>query len=369
MARLAAARSKDTHAPRRRSLARRLARENVQAMLLTRPQEVGYLCPFTGAGALLISAKWDVLITDSIHAEQAQRECPGLNVHVGGGSKFLAGLLKGRGIRRVGVHSDHVTLSAWLRLQDDLGPRRVVAVADLVGELRLIKDAGEIRTMVRAVKAAEAALRALLSRGRRAFVGRSEREVAAELDYRMSLAGADRPAFDTVVATGAAASQPHHRPSGRRIRRGEAVLIDWGANVAGYCSDLTRVIFTGRIPPQLAEIYEVVRQAQAAGARAIRPGVTAKSADAAARKVIEQAGYKDKFIHSFGHGLGREVHEAPPMAAGNIARLRAGMVVTVEPGIYLPGVGGVRLEDDVVVTSRGRRKLSSLPTDIKQMTL
>ena len=369
MARLAATRSKDTYAPRRRSLARRVARENVQAMLLSRTQEVGYLCPFTGVGALLISAKWDALITDSIHAEQARRECPDLHVHVLSRTAPLAGLLKGRGIRRVGLHGEHVALLAWLRLQDDLGPRRVVAVADLVGELRLIKDAGEIRTMVRAIKAAETALRVLLSRGRRAFVGRSEREVAAELDYRMSLAGADRPAFDTIVAAGAAGSQPHYRPSRRRIRRGDAILIDWGANVAGYCSDLTRVIFTGKISPQLAEIYEVVRRAQAAGTRAIRPGVTARSADAAARKVIEQAGYKDQFIHSFGHGLGREVHEAPPMAVGNIARLRAGMVVTVEPGIYLPGVGGVRLEDDVVVTSRGRRKLSSLPTDIKQMTL
>jgi Xaa-Pro aminopeptidase len=150
---------------------------------------------------------------------------------------------------------------------------------------------------------------------------------------------------------------------------GEAVLIDWGARVAGYCSDLTRVVFTGRIPPKLAEVYEVVRRAAEAASASIRPGVACKTPDRAARDVIEQAGYGRQFVHGLGHGIGREVHEAPALARRNADRLRRGMVTTVEPGIYLPGVGGVRIEDDVLVTAGGRRRLSSLPTDLDAAAL
>ena len=355
---------------RRRALAKRLGAAGVDAILLTRPQDVGYLCAFTGeTGALVVGAGWAALLTDSIHAEQAEAECESLSIHVGPAKGAVKEAIRGRKIRRLGVISDKTHLTGWLQLQDQLGDNRVVAVSDLVGECRLTKDELGIRTIKRAVRAAEAAFKALQGKGRKGFVGRSEREVAAELDYSMRLAGADGPAFETIVAAGASSSRPHYRPSGRKVRANEIVLIDWGASVAGYCSDLTRVLLTGRISPQLAEAYETVRRAQQAALRAVKPRVKASSPDRAARAVIDSSDFKGRFIHSVGHGLGRDVHEGPPVSAGNTERLRPGMVVTIEPGIYLPGVGGIRLEDDVLVTSQGRRKLSSLPTEIGRMTL
>jgi len=209
----------------------------------------------------------------------------------------------------------------------------------------------------------------LLAGGRKKFIGRSEREVAAELEYRMRLHGAERTSFETIVAAGAHAALPHYRAGSTRIRAGQAVLIDWGAVVDGYCSDLTRVVFTGRIRPPIASVYEIVLRAQAAGIAAVAPGATCQSADAAARAVIDRAGYGKAFGHGLGHGLGLQVHERPHVARGVDRKLQAGMVVTVEPGIYLPGVGGVRIEDDVLVTPGGRRRLTTLPRDIRAMVL
>ncbi len=370
MARTATRRPLDEYASRRRALVRLLAQEGVDAFLATRPNEVGYLCPFAGeTGALVVGRGWAVLITDAIHAEQAAKHCPGIDVRVGSSLKLLAPLRREKAFKRLGACSDHVTLSAWLRLQDAVGPRRLQATEDVVAELRLVKSDRELRVMARAVNAAETALMALMKRGRKGFVGRTERAVAGELDYLMRQAGAEGPAFDTIVASGAGSSQPHYRPTGRKIRPDQIVLIDWGAKVDGYCSDLTRVLLTGRISPQLAQVYEVVHRAQAAAFKAVRPRVAAGKVDTAARDVIADAGYREQFVHSVGHGLGRQVHEGPPLTGANVERLRAGMVVTVEPGIYLPGVGGVRLEDDVVVTTNGSRKLSHLPTDIRQMKL
>jgi Xaa-Pro aminopeptidase len=355
---------------RRKALAKRLASAGVDAILLTRPQDVGYLCAFTGeTGALLVGGGWAALLTDSIHAEQAEAECKSVDIHVGRAIRTVKEALRGRHVRRLGVIGDKTHLTGWLELQDQLGERRVVAVSDLVGECRLIKDDLGVRTIKRAVRAAETAFKAMLAQGRKGFVGRTEREVAAELDYRMRLAGADGPAFDTIVAAGAGASRPHYRPADRKIRANEIVLIDWGASVGGYCSDLTRVVLTGRISPQLTDAYETTRRAQQAALQAVKPRVMAGAPDRAARAVIDDSPFKGRFIHSVGHGLGRDVHEGPPVSAGNLERLRPGMVVTIEPGIYLPGVGGIRLEDDVLVTSQGRRKLSSLPTEIGRMTL
>ncbi|MHC4717387.1 MAG: M24 family metallopeptidase, partial [Planctomycetota bacterium] len=175
--------------------------------------------------------------------------------------------------------------------------------------------------------------------------------------------------FETIVAAGAHAALPHYRPGRTRIRADQAVLIDWGAVVKGYCSDLTRVVFTGRIRGPIANVYEIVLRAQAAGIAAVSPRATCGSADAAARAVIDRAGYSKAFGHGLGHGVGLRVHEGPRLGRGVDRKLRPGMVVTVEPGIYLPGVGGVRIEDDVLVVPGGRRRLSSLARDIRAMML
>ena len=345
---------------------------NVGAYLLTRVEDVGYMTGFTGDDSFaLLGRDWAVLITDGRYGEQAADECRGMDVHVrtAAMSAAISDVLRGRRVRRLGVQGDHVTIGFQAGLAKALGRTRIVSLSDVPGALRAVKDAEEIRAIRRAVRAAETAMLGLLAGGAKGMVGRSEGEVAAELDYRMRLCGASANSFETIVAAGANASRPHYRPSGQRIGRDQAVLIDWGAMVGGYCSDLTRVVFTGRIPPKIGEIYEVVLRAQAAGIAAVRSGAACKTVDAAARDVIAAAGYGERFVHGLGHGIGRMIHEGPRLGRPVSDRLRKGMVVTVEPGIYLPGVGGVRIEDDVLVTSQGRQRLSSLPSRLAEMVL
>jgi Xaa-Pro aminopeptidase len=284
-------------------------------------------------------------------------------------SEALAATLKGRRVRAIGVQAEHFTLAHQSAFAKALGGRSIKAIPHVPAGLRAVKDAGEIRAIRRSIRVAERAFKEMFSQGKRGFVGRCEREVAAELDYRMRLAGASAPAFETIVAAGPHASRPHYRPGGRRIAPDEAVLIDWGAMTDCYCSDLTRVVFTGRIPPKIAEIYEVVLRAQVAGIAAVRAGRACGAVDAAARDVIGRAGWGDNFTHGLGHGIGREIHELPGLVSRMKTRLRAGMVVTVEPGIYLPGVGGVRIEDDVLVSVDGPVRLGSLPTAARAMVL
>jgi Xaa-Pro aminopeptidase len=339
-------------------------------MLVTEPADVSYLTGFTGEdSALVYAANWACLITDGRYSERAAAECGDLQLLVRGGGMgaAVAEAISGRGVRRLGVQAETVTLYAAEALQKAVGGRKLIAVPGLTARLREIKDDAEIRAIRKAVIIAQQAFRGLLAGGAGGLVGRSEREIAGELDYRMRLAGADAPSFETIVAAGRASSNPHYVPSSRRVKAGQCVLIDWGALVGGYCSDLTRVVFTGRIPPELAEPYEVVLRAQAAGIEAIRPGASCKAVDQAARKVIDDAGHGENFLHSLGHGLGRKVHEGPTLSSLADKRLKKGMVVTVEPGIYLPGVGGIRIEDDVLVTADGHKRLSSLPRQARAM--
>ena len=364
----------------RRRAAVALARSQVRvdALLVSRGADVGYLSGFSGDDSLLlVGVGLACLITDGRFAEQAAAECPDLEVIVRSGpmSTAVAGVARGHKIRRLGVQGGHMTLAAQAALGAAVGARcRLLAVGEVVLGLRAVKDAEEVRSIRRAIGIAQRAFRGLIAGGAKALSGRTEREVAAELDYRMIRGGADSPAFDTVVAAGAHSSLPHYRPGRARIRPGQAVLLDWGAWAGGYSSDLTRVVFIGRIPPELAEVYEVVLAASQAGLAAVRAGVSAKAVDRAARAIIERAGLGERFIHSLGHGLGRgrgnaEVHEPPGIGRLSAARLRAGMVVTIEPGVYLPGVGGIRIEDDVLVTAGAAVKLSTLPAAASAMVL
>jgi len=277
--------------------------------------------------------------------------------------------LSGRKVRRLGVEGDSMTLTFRSELAKALPKLRIKAFGGELAALREVKDAAELRAIRKAVRVAERAFRDLLVGGRRGLLGRTESQVAGELDYRMRLRGAERAAFDTVVAAGPHAAMPHYRPGSTPIRRGDLVLIDWGAVVAGYCSDLTRVVFTGRIPPQIARTYGLVLRAQSAAASAARPGAPCRSVDAAGRGVIERGGYGDAFVHGLGHGIGLQVHESPGLGRPGRQRLRAGMVVTIEPGIYIPGVGGVRIEDDVLITRAAPRRLSRLSRRLEEAVL
>jgi len=350
---------------RRRAVLRQAARQaKLDAMLVTSPQDVRYLTGFTGDDSVVVFARaWACLVTDGRYSQRAAGECGDIAVHVRSGSmsKAIAAVLAGKGVRRLGVQADHVTLKYRCALAAAIGGRRIRPVCDVVAPLRALKDASELVAIGKAVRIAERAFRALLAGGAKALVGRTERDVAAELDYLMRRFGATGSAFETMVAAGPGAANPHYTPGDTRIRRNQAVLVDWGAVADGYCSDLTRVVLIGRIPPKVVDAYEVVLRAQSAAITAVAPGVKMASVDAAGRRIVARAGYGEAFTHSLGHGLGREVHEQPILSRLAKGRLRKGMVVTVEPGIYLPGLGGVRVEDDVLVTSTGRRRISSLP--------
>ncbi|MFW5732568.1 MAG: M24 family metallopeptidase [Planctomycetota bacterium] len=365
--------SESVHARRRRDAVKAMRREaKADAFLISRPEDISWLTGFTGEDSLaLIGAMWAVLITDSRYAEQAGEECSGTEVLVRTQNVLpeIVEQLSQRKAGTLGIQSMHLTARTYQMLGKEIGRKSIASISDVIRKLRAVKDTAEIKAIRRSIAVAQDAMGDLLSQGRSAFVGRTEQELAAELDYRMRQRGAAGSAFETIVAAGENGSRPHYRPGARTIEPNDPVLIDWGALVEGYCSDLTRVVFTGTIRPELADIYQVVLRAQKAAIAAIKSGVACKTVDAAARSVIDDAGYGEAFGHGLGHGIGREIHERPHVAGRVDERLRSGMIFTVEPGVYLPGIGGVRIEDDVLVTAKGKRVLSSLPKDIEAMKL
>ncbi len=262
------------------------------------------------------------------------------------------------GAWKMGVEALHMRVLESQQLMKSAPGLEITAADDLFSSLRGIKDEVEIEKVERAVAAAEAAMGALLPLIR---VGMSEKELASMLTQNLLDAGADAVAFGPIVASGPNSAIPHAVPTDRAIREGEFLLFDWGALVDGYPSDITRTYAVGDVDKELVAIYEAVRRANAAGKAAVRPGVPAQEVDRAARRVIEEAGYGELFIHRTGHGLGLDVHEEPSLVEGNLSELQAGNIFTVEPGIYVPGRGGVRIEDDVLVTAEGYRSLTSMP--------
>jgi Xaa-Pro aminopeptidase len=355
---------------RRRALAGATRAGKVEALLVSRLADVGYLCGFDGEDSFLLLGKnFACLITDGRFAEQACHQCPGVELHVRTGrmSEAVAQVAGRHRIRRLGIQAADMTVAMRDALAKACKRIQLQATGEVLLAMRAVKDASEVAGIVRAVRIAEKAFRQLLAGGAKGLLGRTERDVAAELDWRMRRGGADGPAFDTIVAAGPHSALPHYRPGDAKVRRDQPLLIDWGAWAGGFSSDLTRVVFAGRIPPELSKVYAVVRRAQQAGLSRLAAGVKAAQADRAARKVAESAGYGEYFVHGLGHGIGRgrgqsEVHEWPHLARLSTETLKAGMVVTVEPGIYLPRIGGIRIEDDVLITTGGCRRLSTLPT-------
>jgi Xaa-Pro aminopeptidase len=270
--------------------------------------------------------------------------------------------LAGRGGVRVALEAENVTWGGQRRWAETLDGAEMVASAGLVEGLRVVKDAGEVARMAAAASIADAALGEVL-----AMLGdrRTEEEVALALDTAMRRLGSQDRAFETIVASGSNAAKPHARPTGRRIELGDPVVIDFGATYDGYRSDMTRTFCVGGAPtPELARVFEVVAEAQAAGVAAVAAGVISGDIDKVCRDRIAQSGWAEAFEHGTGHGVGLDIHEAPAVGPGSTAILAPGVVVTVEPGIYLAGVGGVRIEDTVVVTDQGCRPLTAFTKDI-----
>jgi Xaa-Pro dipeptidase len=263
--------------------------------------------------------------------------------------------------RSLGAEALRMRLAEIELLEQAAPGVRLAPADDVLSELRIRKDEQELALMRRAAQITERALAAVLSQVR---PGLTEREVASLLLVEQLRAGADALAFDPIVVAGPNAASPHATPSDRPIGRGETITLDFGAAVGGYAADITRTVVIGALAPELARVYMTVRAANAAGCAAARPGASAAEIDQAARGVIDAAGYGARFIHRTGHGLGLETHEPPYIVAGSTRLLEPGMVFTVEPGIYLPGLGGVRIEDDMVVTADGSESLTAFPREL-----
>ena len=357
----------DRRAERQRALGELLAAEGLDGLLVQSLPNIRYLTGFTGsAGLLLVRGGELVLITDFRYAVQAGREA-GTTVRVEiDQASVWDRLKKVVGERATGTlgFEAHVTTVRERERLEALAPGRWKAAGELVERLRAVKDPGEVDAIRRAVAVAQDALAAVLPTVR---AGQRELDVGAALEQALRVRGSEWHPFQTIVASGPRAALPHARTSERVIATGDWLLLDFGAQVDGYCADLTRTVVVGAADEKQKLVHEVVRQAQRRALDGLRAGMTGKDGDALARDVIAQRGYGEAFGHSLGHGLGLEVHEAPRLSPTAEAPLVAGAVVTVEPGIYLPGWGGVRLEDDVHLTPAGPELLSDNRVELVEL--
>jgi Xaa-Pro aminopeptidase len=351
---------------RQQAVRRALAERDLDALLLTHPPDLAYLTHFTGDDSIgLITADGFFLVTDFRYQEQARIEAPWLTVLIREGkmSEALAKTILDSRAARIGFETNFTPFgqihSLEAALKELKAPKiQVLPVEDLMVNLRKVKDDSEIQTIRQAIVVAE---EAYLAVRKQIKIGQTENYLAGLMAFEMRCRGASDSSFPVIIAAGPGSSLPHYRPSDVKVRQNEPLLIDWGARFQGYCSDLTRTLLLGRVSPEIKKAYNIVLEAQMAAIAFLRPGVTTGQTDRVARDVIGNAGFADNFGHGLGHGIGRDIHELPVMRKiGGDEELRPGMIVTVEPGIYLPGVGGVRIEDDVLITHSGHEVLSGL---------
>jgi Xaa-Pro aminopeptidase len=330
---------------------------NIDALLVTSGKNRQYLTNFTGsAGVAVITEDKAVFITDFRYTEQAAKQCSGFEIvqHKGGLVDEIAAVVKDLGINKLGFEQDHVTFSSYLNYKTTI-KADLVPVSGVIEKLRLIKNEQEIKILKEATQIADAAFEHIIT-----YIkpGLKELDVSNELEFFMRKQGAVSSSFDIIVASGYRSALPHGVASDKIIEKGEFVTLDFGAYYKGYNSDITRTIAVGEPSDELRNIYNVVLEAQLRGMKGIKPGMTGREADALTRDYITEKGYGEYFGHSTGHGLGMEVHEGPSLSVKSETVLEPGMVVTVEPGIYVAGLGGVRIEDDTIVTESGNESLS-----------
>jgi Xaa-Pro aminopeptidase len=360
---------KPDYSRRRERFFRELRDRKLPNLLVSSPHNVSYLTGFSGEDSFLYAEEGEfTILSDARYEEQLQQECPDITAFIRSATITMieasATWLNSQGISHACVETQSITLAQWETLREKLPNMRLSTCSGVIEKLRERKDPSEIDAIERAVSIAErsyTSVKAMLT------TDMTEKGVADELEYAMRKLGASCSAFKTIVGVGERAALPHGRPSLKPIGDAPFVLIDWGANEGRYLSDLTRVIITGKTTAKFQKIYQTVLNAQEAAIRAIRPGAKMSDIDAVARTVIEQAGFGKRFTHSLGHSFGLQIHETIRLARGQDRLLEPDMIVTVEPGIYLPGVAGVRIEDDVLVTKSGNRVLSSLPKQWDQI--
>lgn len=349
-----------------------LRRTKADGLLVTNFINVTYLTGFTGDDSYLLVTPDDALIiSDMRYTTQLEQECPGLKCVIRApGEQMLpttVEVINKHRIGRLAVESASITLGLYDSLKEQLKQTELVGSDRLVEQLRMVKDKEEIEeTRLAGYQAARAfqVARAMIT------PKSTEREIAAELEYQARRFGGKGLSFDPIVAVGERSALPHARPTSKRVEESDFLLIDWGVRSDTYVSDLTRMVVTGKLSQKFAKLYQIVLDAQLAGIAAIKPGASCEAVDNAARKVITKAGYGDNFGHGLGHGTGLEVHEAPRLAKGQKeVLLEPGMIVTVEPGIYFPEWGGIRIEDDVLVTKTGHEVLTDVPKQLEDCVL
>ncbi|MCG7277029.1 M24 family metallopeptidase [Corynebacterium singulare] len=351
---------------RRRKLASTLSGQRIDAVVITHLTHVRYLTGFSGSnGGLLLRKDLSALMaTDGRYTTQIAEEVPDIEAVLGRdvGPHLLSQL---SGELRVGYEADYVSVSQLKRLEK-AAPEGVtlVPVSGVIEDIRLVKDRVELEKLEELAALANQALTELVENGEIA-AGRTERQVAADLEYRMRMLGSERVSFDTIVASGENSAKPHHGADDRELRNGDLVTIDFGAHLRGFNSDCTRTFAIGEATEFAKEIYDIVLRAQEAGVKASVPGTALVDVDAACRDIITEAGYGEYFVHSTGHGIGLDVHEGPSAAKTGKGELAEGMTLTIEPGIYVPGKGGVRIEDSLIITSGAPKIITAYPKDLQ----
>ncbi|HUL16121.1 MAG TPA: Xaa-Pro peptidase family protein [Terriglobales bacterium] len=349
-------------------LFRLLEQSHIEALVVGSPADWYYLTGFTGeSGLLMVSRTGSTLITDGRFTVQAKEETRGVRILLQKGSLFQAAgeYIRAQGFRRVGFEPERISVAGWSELSRAAGRRfKTIRAGGVVVQLRTRKDPAELTQMRKAALLASAVVQSALKLLK---PGVRELEVASEIEYEMRRRGASGPAFETIVAFGTRSALPHARPTAKRLKKNELVVLDLGVILGHYCSDITRTVFVGKASERVRSWYRGVQEAQAAAIAASREGVTCGEVDQAARKVLARFKLDRYFVHSTGHGLGLEVHEEPRVAKGQERRLQAGNVITIEPGVYVEGTGGIRIEDDVAirekrteVLTRGSRELIEL---------
>lgn len=356
---------------RRDRLRELLAQAGCQAMLISNVNNVRYLTGFTGDDSyLLVAETEDLLFSDPRYEIQLGEECPGLPTWIRRPSELTLSIaceqLKRRGYSKLVLETGSLSVDQYDEIAKRVGSSQPEKGVVRVESLREIKDCDEISILRQAIEVAQRAFASVKAQMTRR---QTEADIANELERLVRQLGGTGCSFSPIVAVGPRAALPHARAGNSEIGSDNFVLIDWGATVGGYRSDLTRVLLTCKIPPKFLQVYETVLAAQQAAIAAMAPGVMVSEIDRIAREVIAAEGMGEQFNHGLGHGIGLDIHEAPRLGKNSDRPLAAGMVVTVEPGVYYPGWGGIRIEDDILITETGCEVMSSLPSDLASNTI
>ncbi len=355
------------HGKRRDKLRRTLAKRGLDGLLVSHRPNVRYLTGFRGDDSLLLVTRdGDVLLSDERFRQEIEEVCGDIDAEIRGPGKttwqLAAETIQAGKLGQVAVEGNSLPVAQFQSLAEKLPHTSLQSTTGLVESFRQVKDRAEIAAIRHSIRIAEksfSVIKAALTESQ------SEQEIAWEIESLIRRYGGEGCSFPPIVAVGRRAALPHALPGPRMIGESPFLLVDWGATFDEYCSDLTRMIVADKIPPKFARTYEVVLRAQLAAIKRIKPGVLLQDVDRAARQVIEQAGLGKRFTHGLGHGIGLEIHESPRIAAKQDRPLRPGMVVTIEPGVYVPSWGGIRIEDDILVTRGGHEVLTSLPTGLE----